>query len=425
MKMNYFQRKIYCEINFLSLFYQKTHFMKNSALSKQDIGNKIVSDSIEQLTITEDLSLIVLDGDFNYSTDIATELSSIRQKIKRQDRVMVIGYNSYFNWLYRLLSIIGLRSKTNPPHNTLTKASFHSIVRIADFEITKSKSLVYFPFSLFFIGDILNSFLSLFPFLSNFSICQAFTLRPINYPKQDLSLSIIVPIRNEAGTIQKIFDELNLLEIDQLEVIFVEGNSTDDSWDLLCKVVKENPRKLKCQVLQQSGKGKEDAVTMGINQATGELLTILDADLTVSVDKVAVFHHLICTGKADLINGNRLYYVFENKAMRFFNWMGNLFFAKFLGYIFEANISDSLCGTKLFYKRDYLRFLKWNSTLKIIDPFGDFKLLMPTLDLGLGIIDVPVYYRSRVYGETNIHRFRDGCLLLKIALKAFAKRKML
>lgn len=424
--MNYFQKKIYQEIQFLSNFYDQSYLFKKSYLSSQDINNKYVIEDINQINTSSDnslASLVILDGNLNFSQDIIGELSTIRQKLTPQDRVIILAYNSYFNWLYRLLSIIGFRKKNIAPNNTLSKSTLASIVEIADFEITSTKPLIYFPFSALYIGSIINTILAPISFISSFSICQSFTLRPVNFPRKNLSLSIIVPLRNEAGNIERIFEQLSLIVIDKLEMIFVEGNSTDNSWELLQSM----PEKLKSKsvILKQPDIGKNDAVTFGINSSSNDLIIIFDADLTVDISQISYFHQIICLGKADLVNGNRLFYTFEEGAMRLLNWIGNVFFAKFLSYIFNSHISDTLCGTKLFYRRDYIRFLKWNNKLKIQDPFGDFKLLMPALDLGVGICDLPVYYRSRKYGTTNISRFRDGFLLLKIALVTLWKRKIL
>jgi glycosyltransferase involved in cell wall biosynthesis len=167
---------------------------------------------------------------------------------------------------------------------------------------------------------------------------------------------------------------------------------------------------------QQTGKGKSDAVRLGFSKATHELVTILDADLTMPPEMLPRFYNAYCSGLADFVNGTRLVYPMEGEAMRFLNRVGNVFFAKSLSFVLDTHLTDSLCGTKLLRRDDYARMVRWRQDFGDVDPFGDFELLFPAAMLGLGIIDVPVHYRARQYGATNIHRFRHGLMLLRMTL---------
>ena len=166
--------------------------------------------------------------------------------------------------------------------------------------------------------------------------------------------------------------------------------------------------------MQQTGKGKADAVRLGFTHAEGDLLTILDADLTMPPELLDAFYQAYVDGLGDFVNGSRLVYPMEGAAMRFLNWLGTLFFAKALSWVLEVHIGDSLCGTKLFSRADYERMIRWRRDFGDFDPFGDFEMLFPAAELGLGIVDVPVRYRARTYGSTNINRFRHGLVLLRM-----------
>ncbi|MBP1635338.1 MAG: glycosyl transferase, family 2, partial [Acidobacteria bacterium] len=175
--------------------------------------------------------------------------------------------------------------------------------------------------------------------------------------------------------------------------------------------------------LQQEGRGKADAVRLGFSRASGDLVTILDADLTMPPEDLTRFYDAYCRGMGDFVNGTRLVYPMEGEAMRFLNRLGNVFFAKLLGYVLDSPIGDSLCGTKLLARRDYERFVRWRGDFGDFDPFGDFELLFPAAVLGAGIVNLPVYYRARTYGSTNIRRFRDGAILFRMSMTGLLRIK--
>ena len=180
---------------------------------------------------------------------------------------------------------------------------------------------------------------------------------------------------------------------------------------------------MKVVAMRQTGRGKADAVRLGFSKATGDVLTILDADLTMPPETLTRFYEAYCSGLADFVNGTRLVYPMEGEAMRFLNRLGNVFFAKSLSYVLDVSLGDSLCGTKLLTRRDYERFVRWRRDFGEFDPFGDFELLFPAAVLATGIIDIPVYYRARTYGTTNIRRFRDGATLFRMTMTGLLRIK--
>ena len=226
-------------------------------------------------------------------------------------------------------------------------------------------------------------------------------------------LTIVIPARNEKGNIENALIRMPDLGA-KLEIIFVEGHSTDQTWEEIQRVSQAYGSRYSIKSFRQTGKGKSDAVRLGFAQATSDLVTILDADLTMPPELLGRFYLAYCEGLADFINGSRLAYPMEGEAMRFLNHLGNVFFAKALSFVLGNRIGDSLCGTKLMRRVDYQRMVSWRGDFGEFDPFGDFELLFPAAILGLGIVDVPVRYRARTYGATNIHRFRHGLMLLKM-----------
>lgn len=368
-------------------------------------------------------SLILLNGSLNQSLDIQGLLSQLTQNMSRGSRISVVLYNSYFRWLYAMANTLGLR-RAEIPTTALTRLSFEGLAKLANCEIVKSKPICFVPFSLFGLGTLLNRILPMVPLLKWFSLAYVVVLRPIKPEVNKMpSLTVVIPARNEKGNIENAIQTLPRFN-GGVEVIFVEGHSQDGTWEEILRVQEKYKTTHKIRAIQQKGKGKNDAVRAGFEIAKNEILTIWDADLTVPPDFLLRFYRAYCEGRSDFINGTRLVYPMEGEAMRFLNLLGNIFFAKSLSWVLGANLGDTLCGTKLFSRADYKRFVKWREKFGDFDPFGDFELIFPAAILGVGIIDIPVPYRARTYGSTNIQRFRHGWILLKMTMIGFFRIKL-
>jgi glycosyltransferase involved in cell wall biosynthesis len=204
------------------------------------------------------------------------------------------------------------------------------------------------------------------------------------------------------------------------ELIFVEGHSTDDTL-ATCRCVAASAPEKDITVLVQEGRGKGDAVRLGFSRAKGDILMILDADISVAPEDLVCFYDALVGGKGEFVNGCRLVYTMDPKAMRFLNLLGNRFFALLLSKLMGQPIKDSLCGTKVLWRSKYEDLAMGRAYFGEVDPFGDFDLLFGAAKLNLKIVEVPIRYRQRIYGSTNISRFRDGWLLLRMSAKAAAK----
>lgn len=367
-------------------------------------------------------TVVLFNGNFNHSTDIQALLAGVRPHLRRRGRVVVVLYNAYLSWLFRLADRLGLRQ--GPELITfVTQTGLQQLARLAGFELVRLRPVAYLPWHFFGIGSALNAVLPAVPGLRWLSLVSVAVLRPVaSAPAARPSLTIVIPARNERGNIEHALRCLPDFQA-PTEIIFVEGHSSDGTWEEIQRVCAQwdGQRGLRVHAHQQTGKGKADAVRLGFSAATGDVLTILDADLTMPPEMLTRFFDAYCEGLGDFINGTRLVYPMEGEAMRFLNRLGNVFFAKSLSYVLDVPLADSLCGTKLVSRRDYERFVRWRADFGDFDPFGDFELLFPAAVLGLGMIDIPVYYRSRTYGTTNIRRFRDGFTLLGMVITGLVR----
>ena len=403
--------------------FQPCIFDRMSILNSLNFKNKFVIQNSKEVNVEEN-SLLFINGNLNHSLDIQKDLEQLYSVCKRSSRVAVILYNPYLEFIYKFARFLNLY-KGEIPNNFVTKTNLLNILKLSNFEEVAFKNLIYIPFYLFGLEVIINKIFRNLPIIKYLSFISITYLRPIKKSSPHTKLSIIVPARNESGNIQNIFKEVKELSNKiPLQLIMVEGNSTDSTWKEIQKIYHQYKDIMDIKILQQTGRGKADAVRIGFQHASGDLFTILDADLTVSTIHLEKFYIAYLDGFGDFINGNRLIYPMERNAMKFLNRIGNIFFAKVLSYILDINIGDSLCGTKLFSKTDYERFQTWREHFGDFDPFGDFEIIFPASELMLGVIDIPIHYKNRSYGETNIQRFRDGLKLFKMAAIGFFKIKV-
>jgi glycosyltransferase involved in cell wall biosynthesis len=247
--------------------------------------------------------------------------------------------------------------------------------------------------------------------------------RPNPSPIPQLSpprVSVIVPARNEAGNIAAIFSRTPEMG-SGTELVFVEGHSSDDTYSAIEREISARPER-RCQLLRQTGTGKGDAVRLGFARATGDVLMILDADLTVAPEDLPRFYEALLSGQGEFINGVRLVYPMEDKAMRLLNMAGNKFFSLAFSWLLGQPIKDTLCGTKVLWKRDYEQIAANRDYFGDFDPFGDFDLIFGAARMGLRLVDFPIRYGARVYGTTNIQRWKHGLLLLRMVV--FAARRI-
>jgi len=331
----------------------------------------------------------------------------------------------YYNYLWEPILDIGQKLGIASPHKTLNWLSLddiEGILKLADFELVKRERRLLFPKNIPFISTCINKYIAPMPGIRNLCLSEYVVARPRFITQEKLlSTTILIPCRNERGNIENAIKRLPDFGSHQ-EIIFVEGHSSDGTLDEIRRVITLYPDK-DIKVFVQDGKGKGDAVRKGFSVAKGDLLMILDADLTVPPEDLPKFYRALATGKGEFINGSRLVYPIEKQAMRFLNRLGNKFFSLAFTWLLNQRFKDTLCGTKALFKRDYERLNDNRSYFGDFDPFGDFDLIFGASKLNLKIVEIPIRYRERSYGTTQISRFRHGLLLLKMTIYAFKKLK--
>jgi len=344
---------------------------------------------------------VILDNVIGDIPDLQTYFEDLRKNVKANTNILISYHNPAWEPILEIASKLGLRKKVGV-QNWLDQEDLKNILNLSRFEVIGSQKR-FFGITTITTARIMHDEL------------------PI---KRNLSVSIIIPARNEEGNITEIIPSIPKFGRSQ-EIIFVEGNSKDKTWEEVNKQVSKYANKrIIVKAYKQTGKGKADAVKLGFEKATGDILMIYDADRTVNASDLPKFFDVIETGMGDFVNGSRLIYPMEKDAMQFLNKIGNKFFGSLFTWILGTRFKDTLCGTKAMKRTDYLKYKKDYLNYLKTDPFGDFALIFTAIKHNLKVIEIPVRYKERVYGSTNINRFRHGLLLFKMAAEAFLEFKI-
>ena len=356
--------------------------------------------------------------------DVQAVFEAIHEVCHPRTRVIIFSYSRVWQVPLQIAEYLGIKVK-NPVNNWLNSDMVREMLRLAGFEVVRSINHQIFPFNLGSVSTWINRYIGNLPVINQFSLMFGIIARPIQKPVDSgyQKITVVIPCRNEAGHIKPLAERLPDLGIES-EVIWVEGNSTDDTAEKIQEVIALHPD-MNWHFLQQPGRGKGDAVRHAFAHARGDILMILDADITVSPKDLPKFVALLTSGKAEFVNGCRLVYPMDEKSMRFLNILGNKFFAMLFTYLLGQKVRDTLCGTKALWREDYMRIKDNRSYFGDFDPFGDFDLLFGASRMNLKIVDLPIRYGERTYGTTNISRFSDGILLLKMCLYAARKLKFI
>ena len=370
-----------------------------------------------------------MDFDYVVCSDLVNDIWDVQDAFDRvarhchpSTRLVLNSYNRMWELPRRMAASLGL-VKPMLTQNWLTAADVTNLLYLSGFEVVRANSEILWPFRTPLLDTAANKYLAkLWPFelfaLTNFVVARP-TPKPAKTP--DPVVSVIVAARNEEGNIPRIFERVPRMGAGT-ELIFVEGNSTDNTFATIEREILRHPE-WNARLYKQPGKGKGDAVRVGFAAATGDVVMILDADMTVEPEDLPRFYEAWRSGRAEFVNGVRLVYPMEQRAMRFFNHIGNRFFSLAFTWLFNQNIKDTLCGTKVLSKRSYNMIAANRPYFGDFDPFGDFDLLFGAAKYNLRIVDLPVRYAERTYGDTNIQTWRHGVILLRMVLLAMRRLK--
>jgi ubiquinone/menaquinone biosynthesis C-methylase UbiE len=384
---------------------------------------RFVRADAHSLNVDQKFDVIILSDLVNDLWDVQTVLQQVAQLATPRSRIIINSYSRLWEPILRITEWMDL-AKPTLDQNWLTVEDIAGLLNLTDVEVIKTWPEIIWPLPTGFFSNLCNRYLvRLWPF-KYFALTNFLVARPRPQPESlEVAVSVIVPARNEAGNIAEIFARVPRMGR-STELVFIEGHSRDDTFAVIEAAIAAHPE-WSCQLARQSGVGKGDAVRLGFSMAKGDVLMILDADLTVPPEDLPRFYEALRSGKGEFINGARLVYPMEKQAMRFINLIGNKFFSLAFSWLLGQSIKDTLCGTKVLWKKDYDLIAANRAYFGDFDPFGDFDLLFGAAKLNLKILDLPVRYRERTYGTTNIQRWRHALLLFKMVFFAAGRIKFI
>jgi len=372
----------------------------------------------------ETFDYVVMSDVIGFLEDVQKAFENLHHVMTPRSRLVINSYNFVWEPLLQLATWLGLK-QPQPAQSWLSMDDIENLLRLADFEVVHKEGFILFPFDIPVVSALMNGLLAKLPGLRHLTVAQFVVARRCWRPERatacGYSVSVIIPARNEAGNIEAAVQRTPEMGA-WTELIFVEGHSKDETWEEIQRVQAAYPQR-RIKAMRQDGKGKKDAVYKGFAHATGDMLMILDADLTVPPEDLPKFYRALAENQGEYINGCRLVYPMEKQAMRFLNLLGNKFFSMAFSYLLGRTYKDTLCGTKVLWRRDWERIVADHGYFGEFDPFGDFDIIFGAAKLGLKTVELPIRYRERTYGSTQISRFSHGWLLLKMTWIGFVKFK--
>lgn len=386
---------------------------------------RFIAGDIEQAATLSGLEgtfdIIILSDVIGELDDIQTFLELLHRLATAETRLVITYYNTGWEPFLKVAELLRLK-RPQVEQNWLSSEDIRNLIGLSGFEVIKQDWRIICPYNLLGLGHLFNRYIATLPLIRMFCLRTYAVARPAVQPEaRSLSTTVLIPCRNERGNIEPALTRIPPFCAD-MEIIYVEGHSTDGTLEEIHRVIALwHGRDIK--VLSQPGIGKADAVRAGFGIARGDILMILDADLTMPPEDLPKFYEALASGKGEFINGSRLVYPMEKEAMRFLNRIANRIFSILFTYLLNQRFTDTLCGTKALEKKHYLEIVRNRSYFGDFDPFGDFDLIFGATKLNLKVVEVPIRYASRQYGTTQISRVSHGFLLVRMVVFAFRKLK--
>lgn len=384
---------------------------------------QFIEADIEYATFNETFDYILLFDCIGNLLDIQRALENIKTACNENTRIIICYHSMLWEPFLKVLEALHLKMP-QPHHNWLSDSDVRNFMTLTCLDLVKYDRRFLVPAWLPFISNFCNRFLAPLPLVNQLCVSHLFVMRALLPPpvNRSYSTTIVIPCRNERGTVREAISRIPPFG-DHQEIVFVDGRSTDGTPQEIQEVIKERPD-MDIKFFTQPGTGKADAVRFGFVKASGDLLMILDADLTVPPEYLARCYDAIAANRGELLIGSRLVYPMEKQAMRFLNLLGNRLFSLLFSWLLNQKIKDTLCGTKVLLRTNYEKVKSTYAFFGDFDPFGDFELIFGAAKQNLKILEIPFRYRERTYGITNINRLAHGWLLLKMVFFALRKIKM-
>ena len=377
----------------------------------------------QTMRLTGTYDYVVMSDLIDTLEDVLPALQNARKVMDSRSRIVLTHYNHLWEPVVRAAETLGFKERA-PRHNWLTATDVDNLLNLADFEVVRRGRRMLLPVNVPVMSWFVNRYLSELPLLRRLCFCNFVVARPKGEAlKAKPTVSVIIPTWNEAGTIEAAVERTPMMG-KWTELVFIDNHSKDGTVEKIHEMMRKHKDKRIVYQEQAPQKGKGVAVRQGFELATGDMLMILDSDLTMPAEDLPKYYDALVSGTADFANGCRLVYPMEQESMRTLNHIANKFFSLAFSWLLDQPVKDTLCGTKVLWKNDYKRIVAGRKFFGDFDPFGDFDLLFGASKQNLKIVDIPIRYKARVYGDIKIQRWQHGMLLIRMCIYAYRKLKL-
>ena len=389
-------------------------------------GINFFCDDAESFEINEIFDYIIISGIVGMVDNIQILLGRIKKWVSPDTRVFVDFYNPMWYPFIKFGEKIGLKMP-EMIKNWLSVDDIENFLYISGYQVIKRKYLMFFPKNIPLITYILNKFIGNLPFIRRFSLSSVVITRPlVPWPDKEIkSCSVVITCRDEEGNIEGLVTRIPKMGWNT-EIIFVEGHSKDNTVAKINEMIKKYPDK-DIRMLKQKGIGQGDAFRYGYDEAKGDFVIWLEADLTTPPEEAKLLWDAYINNIGEYVNGSRFIYKMEKNAMPLLNFLGNRFFGVLFTSLLKQRFTDTLCGFKGISKKNYVKIRQQIDFFGDFDPFGDFELIFGAIKNNLKVAEIPVHYKPRQYGESKAYGksffsfMKHGFLLVRMSIIAFRK----
>ncbi len=357
--------------------------------------------------------------------DVLAAFKRLRPLVRPHTRLVVVYYNHLWEPLTGPAARLGLKLD-DPTQNWLAPDDLRAFLELAGFEVVKRGVRMPCPKYVPGVAELANHVLAHVPLLHRLGFIRFLVARPVMplpRPPASYRCSVVVPCKNEEGNVPAIVPRVPEMGAGT-EIVFVDDRSDDATAARVRDAIAAHPER-RIRLVDGPGEGKGAAVRAGMAVATGDVLMILDADMTVMPEDLPAFFEAVTENRGELVMGTRLVYPLVGQAMRTANVLGNRAFALAFSFLLEQRITDTLCGTKVVMRHHYDALLATRVLFGDVDRWGDYDWIFGAARNNLRIVELPVHYVERVAGETKMRRrLRNALVMLRMCGVALRRLKL-
>ncbi len=253
----------------------------------------------------QQFDFIILSNLLGETDDIQMVLGQLQHVCHPKTKILIAHYNYLWEPVLRLAQRFGWR-RPLPLQNWLSFADLDNLLEICDYRVVRKQMRMLLPKYVPLLSHFCNRFLAVLPGINHLCLTTLVVAMPKAkaIDSKKLSCTVVIPTKDEKGNIEAAIQRTPLMG-KHTEFIFVDGRSVDGTIEEIQRVMKEYPDR-DIKYFQQDGVGKGDAVRKGFEHSSGDVLMILDSDLTMPPEDLPKYFEALASGQGEFMTGSRL-----------------------------------------------------------------------------------------------------------------------